>query len=338
MAWEIKTYLVISPTPVVVEDPAFASSTVYNAGDTFDRRENNASVVGLLEEQSIIELSIVNPTEGFIQVPGPTGPAGATGPIGTAPLASVLAVGNSTGANDIIITGGQKIMGGRISLGSSTTAALDGDFSAGAGSNDLSWVAATGDINATNGTSSLGWDPAASTVTVSASIDAEAGFSSSNPHPGTSASAGVGFGTAGATVSLKAYGTNHASSANLAALEANTPSTALKVATINSAPVEIWTVNTRRWSVTSAGLLLAGSDNAYDIGIAGMNRPRTIFVATGVHIGQTGGATAAGDLRAGDGVNELQWDASAGNLTVPNLIADTVNPSEHTVLMQQIFR
>lgn len=339
MAWEIKTYLVISPTPVVVEDPAFAESTVYNPGDTFERRENNASVVKLLEEEKIVETVGEGDFAGFIQVPGPQGPTGPAGPVGTAPLSGVLAVGNVTGSNDIIITGGQAVTGGRIALGSSTTATLDGDLSAGSGSNDLSWTASTGALSATNGTSTLAWTPATETLAVTGSVNGAASISVENTSPGTDAysEVAVSTGISGALLRMRAYGTNHSTVADTAVIESDAPATTLRIGTVNSAPIQIRTVDTHRWSFTTSGAFTAATDNAYDIGIAAMNRPRTLFLATGAHIGQTGGSTDVGDFRASDGVNELVWDASAGNLTIPNLIADTINPAEHTVLMQQVF-
>ncbi len=46
-------------------------------------------------------------------------------------LAATLAIGNTTGANDISINSGRQISGGRANIGTSTEATVDGEFSAG---------------------------------------------------------------------------------------------------------------------------------------------------------------------------------------------------------------
>ena len=321
MAWIIRTYFVVSSTPVVVEDPLYASTTVYQPGASFDSRENNPSVVRLLEDELIAEVGPGDPLEGFLVIEGEAGPAGPAGPAGIASLAIVLGVGNSTGPTDIIVTGGQKIMGGRANFGSSTTALLDGDLSAGNATNDFSW----------NATTSL--------VLVSGNIDALVGFEAQNSNAGTAAAAAVSVGTtAGGVIGLTAYGVNHATLPGVAALEASAPSTSLRIATTNAVDTEFWTNGLHRWSINSGGGLITVADNTHDIGIAAMNRPRTLFLSRSLDIGTTTGSTALGDIKASDGSNELSWDAAAGSLTVPGLVADTINPGEHLILAQQIFR
>jgi|3_EtaG_2_1085321.scaffolds.fasta_scaffold19710_4 hypothetical protein len=65
MAWIIKTYFVISSTPVVVEDTLYASTTVYQPGAVFEARENNPSITQLLADELIAESVGADPTEGF---------------------------------------------------------------------------------------------------------------------------------------------------------------------------------------------------------------------------------------------------------------------------------
>ena len=299
MAWIVKSYVVISQTPVVVEDPVFASSTVYQPGAVFDAKENNASVVRLLEDEFIVVSDGSNSLEGFLLVGGEQGPAGPPGPVGSPSLAIVLGIGNATGSSDIIVTGGQKIMGGRACFGSSTTALLDGDLSASNATNDFSW----------NATTSL--------VLVSGNIDALVGFEAQNSNAGTAAAAAVSVGTtAGGVIGLTAYGVNHATLPGVAALEASAPSTSLRIATTNAVDTEFWTNGLHRWSINSGGGLITVADNTHDIGIAGMNRPRTLFLSRSLDIGTTTGSTALGDIKASDGTNELFWDASAGTTTV----------------------
>ena len=84
MAWQVKTFFVISPTPVVVEDPLYSNTTSYPSGATFQANENNASVRSLLDEERIVEVSGVDAPQGFVLVPGQQGPVGPVGPAGPA--------------------------------------------------------------------------------------------------------------------------------------------------------------------------------------------------------------------------------------------------------------
>jgi len=84
MAWQVKTFFVIAPTPVVVEDPLFSTTTSYPPGSTFQANENNASIRALLDESRIIEVTGADATQGFVLVPGQQGPTGLTGPTGPA--------------------------------------------------------------------------------------------------------------------------------------------------------------------------------------------------------------------------------------------------------------
>jgi len=47
----------------------------------------------------------------------------------------------------------------------------------------------------------------------------------------------------------------------------------------------LYTGNTTRWQVNSSGHFIASSDNSYDIGASGANRPRNIYVAASINTG-----------------------------------------------------
>ena len=53
----------------------------------------------------------------------------------------------------------------------------------------------------------------------------------------------------------------------------------LQIGTNTAASLVLTTANTLRWQVTSAGHFLAVTDNAYDIGASGANRPRNLYIA-----------------------------------------------------------
>jgi hypothetical protein len=97
-----------------------------------------------------------------------------------------------------------------------------------------------------------------------------------------------------------------------------------------SAPIEFHTNSTgstalNRWTITggaSGGNLIAGADNAYDIGASGATRPRTGYFGTALNVGNgITPSTANGDIRAGDGTREMAWDASAGTLNITGVNA-----------------
>jgi hypothetical protein len=53
----------------------------------------------------------------------------------------------------------------------------------------------------------------------------------------------------------------------------------LHIGTNTSASLILMTGNTAKWYITSAGHFLAGTDNTYDIGASGANRPKDIYAA-----------------------------------------------------------
>ena len=319
MAWIIKTYTVVSPTPVVVEDPVYANTTVYQPGAVFEARENNATIVQLLADQAIVEVVLDISTDGYIIVGGDTGPVGPTGPGAFNDLAITLGIGNVTGGNDILLTGGDKLMGGRVCLGASTTAAADGDFSAGDATRDLSWDASTGALAAGDGTNDLAWSTAAATLVVSGTIDGTTGLSASNASAGTAAVAQLAAASDTGDLGVFAYSSAHATKAGVVELLSGAATTSMRLAATSAVPLELWTSGTHRWSVNAGGSLITVADDTHDIGIAAMNRPRTLFLSRSLDVGTTTGSTVLGDIKASDGTNELFWDASDGLLTVPNL-------------------
>lgn len=83
---------------------------------------------------------------------------------------------------------------------------------------------------------------------------------------------------------------------------------------------EHWFVNGSTAGSNTVGHLCNATDNTYDIGSRDGGttdlRPRTVYAGTSIEIGTTTGSSAAGDLQAGDGTNELFWDASDDLLTL----------------------
>jgi len=113
MASVIKSYLVVSPLPVVVEEGG--ASISYQPGAVFEAKNTNPSVVRLLEQMAIIDVTGQSTDQGFAVIQGqigPTGPTGAIGPIGPAGgLPPALAIDNTTGGLDIEITDLDNIVG-----------------------------------------------------------------------------------------------------------------------------------------------------------------------------------------------------------------------------------
>jgi hypothetical protein len=312
VAWIIRTYIVVSQTPVVVEDPLYASSTVYQPGASFDARENNPSVVRLLEDEMIVEAASGEPLEGYLLIEGAAGAAGPTGPAGIGNLATVMGVGNFTGPSDLFITGGQKIMGGRACFGSSTSAVADGDLSAGAGANDLFWDASAGTLLVTSGSTT----PLTVTGAVAGAIVSRVNNTSSDP---------------AAEAHLQVLGDVGLASVFVRSSAGPTPNEIVYdgaggpvvIGSSTTHPLSFRIGGTTRWSLNTSGHLTTFADDLYDIGIAGTNRPRTLFLSRSLDLGTTSGSTAFGDIKASDGANELFWDASEGLMTTPGLRVGT---------------
>ena len=328
----LKTYLVISTTPVVVEDPVFANSTSYNPGAVFEALDNNPSVQRLLQDEKITEVTGVPNQSGFVVVTGQPGPPGPTGPGAFNDLETTLGIGNFTGAEDIVLSTGTKIMGGRACFGDSTAASADGDLSAGSGANELSWNASTANLSATDGTRSLSWIGATGqlaitglsadvdAIDVSGSVDGIIDINVTNSSTGTAARSRLLLTGDGGSGALEVRGSGHSGDPDTMILSSFSDlSGGLVISTNGAFPITFRTNTAARWQINSSGFLTASTDNAYDIGIAAMNRPRTLFLGTSLDVGQTSGSTTTGDIKAGDGVNEFSWDASEGLLTVPNL-------------------
>lgn len=155
MAATLKTYIVVSPFSVVVEDGG--KTTSYAPGDRFQEFDNNVSVQRLLAAGSIVESSGVPQTGTTVVVPGPQGPTGPTGPPGSAAesLALTLIAGNTTGATDIVIVTGQQVQGGRANFGGASAATVDGDLAAGDGVREMVYIPASNALRFTGGDASI---------------------------------------------------------------------------------------------------------------------------------------------------------------------------------------
>lgn len=123
---ELKTYVVVSSLPIVIVDGGTPVS--FDPGQTFQEFDNNPSVIFNLEEGRIVPVGGTGSADAVGQVP--IGASVAFGGGGGETLAQTLELGNETLDNDIVITTGRKISGGRICLGQSDQAAGDGDLSA----------------------------------------------------------------------------------------------------------------------------------------------------------------------------------------------------------------
>lgn len=99
-------------------------------------------------------------------------------------------------------------------------------------------------------------------------------------------------------------------------------SQALYLGTVGSNNVAILTNSTTRWIVNSSGSFLAATDNSWDIGASGANRPRNVYVANNITTG--GGLTGASQINTGAG-GYIQWtnrssmsSPADGQLTLQN--------------------
>lgn len=61
-----------------------------------------------------------------------------------------------------------------------------------------------------------------------------------------------------------------------------------KLGTGTYRPINFYTGNSARWSIDTSGHFLAATDNTYDIGASGANRPRKIYAADGLYTGPSG--------------------------------------------------
>jgi hypothetical protein len=85
--------------------------------------------------------------------------------------------------------------------------------------------------------------------------------------------------------------------ASILTIQAGTGSArSLQLGTTGSNSVNITTNNTGRWSINASGNFLAQTDNTYDIGASGANRPRYIYVGLNVVAGGSLVASASGSL------------------------------------------
>lgn len=59
------------------------------------------------------------------------------------------------------------------------------------------------------------------------------------------------------------------------------------------APLSFQTQGSTKWQIDSSGMFLAATDNAYDIGASGANRPRDLYLGRNLTVGGTLGVTGA---------------------------------------------
>lgn len=62
---------------------------------------------------------------------------------------------------------------------------------------------------------------------------------------------------------------------------------AAQIGTVSAHAINLFTSNVVRWKISSTGHFLAETDNTYDIGASGANRPRTGYFGTSVIVGAT---------------------------------------------------
>lgn len=87
----------------------------------------------------------------------------------------------------------------------------------------------------------------------------------------------------------------------------------MQFGTTTNNTLTFYTNNTARWRILNSGAFQATTDNTYNIGASGSNRPATVYIGTALNVGNgITPSTANGDYVFGDGTRALVWDASAG--------------------------
>ncbi|MGD9725631.1 MAG: hypothetical protein AB7V39_04450, partial [Nitrospiraceae bacterium] len=90
---------------------------------------------------------------------------------------------------------------------------------------------------------------------------------------------------------------------------------AATVATTGATDLTLSTNGAARWVITSAGHLLASSDNASDLGASGATRPRTAYIGKSLNVGPVAApATTSGSFSIGDGTRLASYTGSTGQL------------------------
>lgn len=347
MASIVRTYLVVAPLSVVVEDAG--ASVSYAPGQTFEALDTNPSVLRLLEALKIILVnSAAPPSTGFTVVTGPTGPTGPSG-LGSEGLADVLAISNTSGGTGIVMTDGTNIVMGTgagpsnvlwngtgnigsptlsqrpdnvyaetsVVVGSTvtiTTGAVTGSTTLGlaaTGANDLSFTARASTIpfNEIGNTAFTG-TVAGFSVVRAINVAATPESLATTLVAGNTTGANNIVVTTGQKVSGAAELTLEATGANIVTIRTN---------------------GADRWRVNSSGHLLPATDNLLDVGVTGTNRTRTIYAGTSTVVGDgvTFVTTAPGSVTgsaalglAATGANDLSFTARAA--TIPfNEIGNT---------------
>lgn len=78
--------------------------------------------------------------------------------------------------------------------------------------------------------------------------------------------------------------------------------------------LNLYTAGSLRWQVTSAGHLIAGADNSYDLGASGATRPRSVYIAVSLNLGSNPAAT--GRLRLENNAGGIKFRNAANSADV----------------------
>lgn len=255
---------------------------------------------------------------------------------GSNELSEILANGNTTGANDIVITGGQQINGGRANFGTTTDAAADGDFAAGlTGGNRIFFDQSTGILNMT-GAAGTGFASYQVDVDVNNQLNAmilKNSSALSNAEVSVRLRNDADLGLAFLASNAANWAANFQGHL-IRALDDTIPLTiqhegvngAIAIVTQSAGAISLSTNNTTRWTIDTSGHLTTGTDNTYDIGVSGATRPRTGYFGRSLFVGTPAAEpTDEGSFAAGgnfDGVlrNDLN-NASVGANAVASVKA-----------------
>lgn len=135
-----------------------------------------------------------------------------------------------------------------------------------------------------------------------------------NTFPGTTANEWfeIDWKTTANTVRLF---TNHAGTGGARSMDISAGAT-LFLGAGSSSPIRMYSGGVERWNISAAGHLLSAgaTDNAYDIGASGANRPRNVYVANAIIAGSIGGASGADLIFNGASVGAAWKLTPAGNL------------------------
>jgi hypothetical protein len=229
---------------------------------------------------------------------------------GVGTLAQTLIAGNTTGMNNIVFSdGGRDLLWGTdgsgnigsgptsldnrpgsvwvkdlIQVGDNTvTITGDGNITAGAGTNELSFDASTGIFIVTTGVGNrIQWSPSVGTFVVEEDDNSATFLACQNLNAGAAATAQVQCNADGGSMFMAAR--SIAGGDNGVIGTASNLSGGLDIRVDAAASIRLQTdvagSGGVRWEITSDGHFIGGSDNSYDIGASGATRPRTGYFGT----------------------------------------------------------